>query len=855
MQDDIFELARAAICPALIEKLFSCHSSYWENGEFWTLNPLRPDDTAIQSFSISENGLYSDFNTSGGSGDFIDLVSKSQNVSKKKAAEIIIKESGRSLPEQVKTSTKKTKKKKVDPVFPIPEGSLKTLNSVISDLWVVDKWGKAVKGWRYHNESGEVVFSVTRHNTPDGKKNFVPWYFGADGAWHAGHALDSGRPLYNLHKIKTAPKDQIFLGVEGEKCADVEVFGYQLTTHPGGSASIAQADWSPLEAAAKEGRFLYWPDNDEAGRKCAQQVKNRLPGTIILDIPKSKPEKWDIFDAKNEGIDLVEFIKKCSVKKKEKKNDAGEFLCMGYDAQNHYFMRRKIRNLYKIGIGCFNGSKIQSLAPLSFWSIHDMVSDQGAVKVSIAQDYIESLSINAGQYKPERVRGAGVWRDDEALIINNGSFITNSKGDKYSLDDFESDFFYIASGANFPEMSGDISSDSDGRKLHELFKAQEFNSNLSATLALGWSLISLFGGMLKWRPHIWITGKKGSGKSWVLEKLVHAISSEFTHKGSGKDTEAGIRRSLNLDARPVVLDEMEPKSVKDIDKISSILDLARNASSDSSGYITISGLDGGTQKFVIRSCFCFGSIATPDEGAAIASRITKIELKHPKNQKEKFELSNKLYLDCMRDPSAYNRRIFRALLRILSDIEWLRNDYLDIFGDQRRADQIAPMLAAAWAVMSSENLSSSIDGKIWLASLAGEILDDAIIQEDDEDQALEIILAAHIRTDDNDTRTVNELLNLGYCQSVQWAQDELSRYGIKRCKEGLAIACKSEQLKNILKGTPYHSGYGHQIKRHRLCVNERPIQVRMAGGRPLSWVLDWYKFKDEFIDIGKEFDF
>lgn len=838
----IFDQARACIGSAIIEQLLHAPGAEWRGDEYFTLNPLRSDGT-VGSFSINESGLWHDF-ASDESGDLVDLLVGMRGLTKKEAAAEIIRLAGgtvqddRPAPAAART---KAKRDKIPPRVPAPEPALKSLNAAASAAWAVERHGKPVKGWTYRTADGGVAFAVTRHEKPDGSKDILPWYYGTDGAWHAGQAFETGRPLYKLDQIAKADAGVPILVVEGEKCASVDVPGYLVTTWAGGSSATAKADWSPLEGR----EVIVWPDADAAGAKAAAAIARRLPEAKVLTVD-GKSDGWDLADAVAEGIDPVAFIA-ANMPAAAHAVDAGEFACLGHDGTHHWFLRRGVRVPYKIALGAFTSSKILSLAPLAFWTVAGHVNDQGGIKAAQAQDYVEAMSFAVGQYRPERIRGAGVWRDKDGMMVNDGARLIMGDGRTFALDDYQSENYYISSSTQFGSMTGAESDDEDGATLEQLFKAQGFGSTTQAILAMGWALIAPFGGVLRWRPHIWVTGRKGSGKSWVLEDLIRPLCGPFAHKGSGKDSEAGIRRALNQDARPVILDEMEPKGQRAAEKVASILDLARNASSDGSGYITIASPDGGTQRFVVRSCFCFGSIQTPDEGAAIASRISKIELRAPADQSAKFRASAALYAACMGDPGRFTRRIFRALSRILADIEWLRTEYLDLFGDQRTADQVAPLLAAAWAAQSGERLAMSDAGKGWLAELSGDLSADSDAQLDDEEEVIDHILAAHIKVD-HGIKTVAELLRCGYVANEVWAQDELARYGIRVYAKGLAIADRSEQIRGILKGTPYATGYGAQIKRHRLCMTERPAQVRLAGNRAQCWVLDWPRFRDDYIE-------
>lgn len=863
----LFDQARDAVNAALVEHFTTSPDAYWQGGEFWTRNPTR-GDSHVGSFSINESGLWKDFSNDEG-GDLISLLVSMRGCTKKQAAEEIIRAAGGVVSDDhhdKPAPARKTKSKsdKPAPVLPIPESELASLKPATLASWVAERHGKPVKGWTYRDAEGHPAFAVVRFEKPDGSKDVLPWYYGADDRWHAGHALEHGRPLFKLDQVVKADRSVPVLVVEGEKCASIDVPGYMVTSWAGGSSAIDRTDWSPLEGR----EVIIWPDADnqlnkertavlpwssQPGQKAAMAIARRLPGAKIMDVQEKAKVKngWDLADAVAEGIDPVAFIAAglaAAVKTEpEHGGDAGEFACLGHDGTHHWFLRRGVRVPYKIAIGSFNSSKILSLAPLAYWTIAGMVNDQNGIKAATAQDFIEGLSFAVGQYRPERIRGAGVWRDKDGFLINDGGQIILHDGNVRHLDDYKTEHHYISSSVQFAGMTGHEASATEGKVLEKLFIAQGFATDAQAIMAMGWSLIAPFGGVLRWRPHIWVTGRRGSGKSWVLSDLIMPLCGPFAHKGSGKDSEAGVRRSLDMDARPVILDEMEPKGQRAADRVSAILDLARNASSDGSGYITLASPDGGTQRFVVRSCFCFGSIQTPDEGAAIASRISKLELKAPADQKAKFRASAALVAECMEDPGRYRRRIFRALPRILQDIEWLRQDFLHMFGEQRRADQYAPMLAAAWAAQSDESMQC-IAGLEWFAALTPHLGADNDTTRDDEEAVVDHILGAHVRVESG-VLTIGELLQKGYCDQLSWAQELLARYGLRVFTGGLAIVAKSDQIRALLKDTPYASGYGAQIRRHRLSLGDNTRQVRMAGqSRAQCYVLDWSKFRTEYID-------
>lgn len=880
----VFDDAKKYIGRGLIEQYFP--GGEWRGPEYWLPSPLRTDRNA-GSFHIYENDgiwFFKDFADDTATGDFIKLVSLARGLSPKEAAEDIIRSAGGVLPEPAK----KTRKPKIAAVIPIPLEASAALNIEIKSEWAKSQHGTVAAGWKYYTADGGWAFSVARYNKEDGSKDVIPYYWGTDGRWHEGQAYADGRPLYGLLKFLAHPDWRVVL-VEGEKCADAgnkwaESAGAQIVfvSWSSGAASTGKSDFSPLTDAAKEGRALMWPDADkqldkdgkllswtkQPGMKAALAIANRLPGLKVLDVEVLADVKdgYDIADFIDEGSDPLQVIDgplySSAVATPDDDEAAQFFRFLGYTDTHYWFLNQAKRSTQTIPVGSFNGSKLQELAPLAWWGVMGMITDREGIKVPIAQDYIVNKQKAVGRYDPDILRGAGVWNDDGEIIINDGRRIVTRTGEKIEYKDFRSQWVYLSSDVTFSDVSGDIATTNEGFDLAELFNVQEF-SRLSSSLAvLGWALIAPFGGILKWRPHIWITGKAGTGKSHIIENIIDPLLGAFAISGTGKTTEASLRRDLRTDARPVRLDEMEPKDQKSREKIASILELERNSSSDASGYMTICGPDGGILKYRIHSCFCNASVVVPQLDGAADSRMVKCELKwlSPARMKEKQARSNELLARCMRDPSRFQRRIFRALPRILADIDAIKkNGMLDGIGGQRNADQWAPLFCAAWALVSDESVTGT-NGRSWVTGYIDDISGLKADAVDDEDAVMAHILSSIIENDDKKRRTVAELLVEADKVGVPATDTRdtialLSRSGItltyRSGRMMLAIATRSDAIAKMLRDTSYGAGYDAQIRRHALCANPAKSEVIHFGAASArARLLEWKEFREMYMGNG-----
>ncbi len=75
---------------------------------------------------------------------------------------------------------------------------------------------------------------------------------------------------------------------------------------------------------------------------------------------------------------------------------------------------------------------------------------------------------------------------------------------------------------------------------------------------VGWVLAQYIQMIWSWRPHMWVTGQSGSGKT-LLQQLVSTLGGELSLPCEGQTlTEPGLRQSIGSHSCLVQIDEMEP---------------------------------------------------------------------------------------------------------------------------------------------------------------------------------------------------------------------------------------------------------------------------------------------------------
>ena len=156
----------------------------------------------------------------------------------------------------------------------------------------------------YASEDGELLYQVLRYEPKDFRQRRP------DGNGWAWNLKGVTRVPYRLPELLNSTKGIIVC--EGEKDADaLAAIGVTATTCAGG-AEKWQASYSQYFA----GRTVFiLPDNDEPGRKHAQNVAQHLHGTArsvhVVELP-DLPDKGDVSDWLAAGGTRAELVKLCA---------------------------------------------------------------------------------------------------------------------------------------------------------------------------------------------------------------------------------------------------------------------------------------------------------------------------------------------------------------------------------------------------------------------------------------------------------------------------------------------------------------------------------------------------------------
>lgn len=876
------------------------------NGDnYIVLNPLRPDKKP-GSFMVGIRGQHSGYCIDYADGwrrfDLIDLCAQMRGVSQVDAARELAGVYGqpgfaqRAAPAQTTApAPQPTTPDAYAPalVSPIPDNA-PPLPDHASRKDDAGKWltFPFTHTWPYRDRDGRVLCYVVRYNGPDGKKEtpqYTLWRQPDGNLKWSRKGVPAPRPLFNLDLLTSNPAAAVIV-VEGEKKAAalqqlIDTAGltarYIATCWIGGAQGTSRSDFSPLDGR----RLFLWPDNDKPGRECMAAIAARLTGTVmVMDYPADQhPAKWDVADAIADGWDLkrvFEFIKATArpvtaapvsaapttaptttpATNPDPDPDARKlpFRCAGYDHDHVYFIPDDTRQVLVFKASQLGKGAAISIAPRQAWERSGFSGDNGVDYTGI-QDFLIRSARKHGVFDVTKFRGRGAWYDNGRVVIHLGDrLLVDNKPTQ--LEHFKSRYIYEA----LPPIEFQLPDPlpvSEAYRLRQITDSLFWERSISSRYLAGWCVIAPICGALKSRPHVWLTGGAGSGKSYVLDEIVQKILGDFKVYSQGATTEAGIRRELNSDALPVIQDEFDADDSDGIKRLQDYLTLARQAFSDSEAKIFKAALGGnGTVKYQIRSAFLFSSINVCLSRQADESRVSVIGLTRPLDRPEIGRREHFAKLQAAVSATitpewaaAFRSRSYRMIPTIRHNAEVFAVALAERLGNRRSGDQAGPLLAGAYSLSSDAEISPA-KAEEWIASQDWTESTD-IANERDELKCINFIGAALIR-DKSQEVSVSEALTrihditLAVGTSSDPMGDEsllasndalLRRHGIRYSPEDdlIFIADGHPQVQKILEKTPWPRGVGRLLKRIDGSVQ---TSKRFAGGLYRCTGIPWSVF-------------
>jgi hypothetical protein len=312
-----------------------------------------------------------------------------------------------------------------------------------------------------------------------------------------------------------------------------------------------------------------------------------------------------------------------------------------------------------------------------------------------------------GHWSPDQqIRGRGAWRgEDGDLILHRGDHLVI--GGRRAAVGRHGEFVYPLRTALGDLPGNAVADGANGPAAQLLARLDTFawsRGTLDSYLALGWIVCAMLGGALDFRPHCFLCGEFGAGKS-TFQTLLREVLGRLGIISVTNSSAAGLWQAFNCDALPAGVDELESDENRH-----ELIKLARQASSG--GRILRGDAHHRGAEFLIMSCFFCSAILMPPMPSQDLSRFHVFNLlpAAPGAGVRPFSIDRLQVIG-----AGLLRRVADHFKRLTGEVIPLFRERLQEHGYPRRsADLYAALFAGAEVALHDETSTKRLDR--WVAN-------------------------------------------------------------------------------------------------------------------------------------------
>ncbi|MCE6959653.1 hypothetical protein LAZ40_11550 [Cereibacter sphaeroides] len=561
------------------------------------------------------------------------------------------------------------------------------------------------------------------------------------------------------------------------------------------------------------------------------------------------------------------------------------FRCLGYLNNINYFMSLESGQIFALNPANMRANYFLQLAPKHWWlewfpGTRDKHGNATGVNWEDATGALIQGVYRAGVWDPEREVGQGARIDGGRTVFNMGNKLYVEGLGIVPTNEFSGHYHYtVGKACRTPDFTTPFEEGApEIRQMLDIISKlnwREAERQLSILALFGWIGISPICGILKWRPHIWLDGPRGAGKSWIINNILAPALGDYCCLVKGNSTESGLRNMLHGKAFPLIFDEAEGEEKSQRTRLEDILKLARHSATEGQSVVAQGVPGGGGEKhYSIQSTFMLCSITPQLEAAADHTRFARAHLSAGRNLK--------LFSEQIEGPAAKlltpefsNRMIGRLVLqsRHYFDIYMNMVHALTFIGLERRlADVFGALGTGAWLLLRDGAPADREEAAAFLAEefdIISHIVayNEEIVEDKDHNRIYRLIMTHALRFDSRNmgarTERVGSLIEVacGICHDdgddcvigIEEARAILKDLGIRPGLRGkicgadeeadcLLIHKNAAPLKGILEKTPYANGYADVMQHGEGVKVGDPVRFSAALGnsRPIVVPLSYF---------------
>lgn len=729
----------------------------------------------------------------------------------------------------------------------------------------------------YYDKNGLIDLMVIRFEDEAGKKEVLSFYWNGEGLRMKSYPI----LLFNRHSL--AKTDKPIIIHEGEKYVNIAEEKLPQFTHTawnGGGKKFGNIQ--ALDILKGKEIFLL-PDDDAPGRETMKGLQGMLKGSIII------PHFTKARNKKKKGADIEEILQTYSPEEITKtilnlrpKNDNSKNIShidnndpelpipsvdddtskmLGIADDGRAYFLDYTNRMLSYELSTLTHGKLIDIFGLQHFLTRNQKQDKLKPEEWLKEiDGIMHIS-KMIDFDLENCRGRGAWKDKNGNICYHDG--KNTQGN------YDPNWTFIRKSRRCIGLSSPDCDEGIRKEIMKICHNFSFKTKPDAMRLLSWAVLAPFGGALKWRPAILVTGESGTGKSTVLENIVHPIS-KYSPASGASSTEPGLRQMLANDSTSILLDEAE-NNAKNKDRIEAILSLMRVSTSDNAPPIIKGSTGGKSMSFTVRAMFGFSAINASIDNVADDNRIIRINFIQKNNfatYVDDYERVTKVLLteeNCA-GIRAFTWRNLDKIIKLGSRLEAVIQKVTK--QNARYAAGESILLAANMVVW--ENMTSAIDDdqlfryvenfykdqkqeskRDEISEMIERLLDETILygREKERISFRKILVDMKLYLDWKDSN-YEDVLSQGQIdakiniETYREYKTLIEHYGLSvhgKTRE-LAIA---QNHKEIMKILALSNGYHHQLERHKTAIRTQEAVLINSRTRTCAILTGFLNFEEE----------
>ena len=682
-------------------------------------------------------------------------------------------------------------------------------------------------------------------------------------------------PLYQLNRLLNSDSSEQVWFLDDERCVDAVSSG--ATDAPLCTASMVRGKPTQTDFSVLAGRrvclIASTSKESRTFMKGLGAYLNRNGCAVKYVLPKGDGD-FSIFDAIARGgaTEAMKWIRSIGVTEHDNKPESQtllppmaeteHFVVMGLIDDKVVFQLKKTYQVRTVKAANLLGEGVLlTLAPQNWWL--SQCGEKGLTKpqrMSFADAIIRAAEQKGIFDVSSSLYGRGAAEIDGKVVFNVGDGILAEDDDKMLTKKIG---FEHCKGEIF--IPGKVITVEDSknaerylRSMYDAVMSYRWQHENYGRAFVGWIVSAVIGGALDFRPMLWILAPAQTGKTYLLDRVMHPLLGNMLTPISDT-SEAGLAYQMGKDSLPAYIDEFEPGAgMFSAQKWQSVLKLVRQATSG--GGQRLRAAVGNQQTGVVtcqpRFSIFLSSIDRPNLSEADSSRFFFIRLRREPVKdwpKLRHEFGKVLKRErCL----AMRSHIVRHAARLIDrtrELESLMQQKIQ--GKSTREYQIIAALTAGAELCSGEDtlvvapekdtrdaevselsslmhimdsIASTITGHAPKMSLR-ECMSSAVYGHPDPDRGGRV----NVRSDDDKALGI-----VAERFGVKVLYDEFNRRGMR-----LAVDPYNPQLHHLFRGTKWESVDLHE---HFLGISGARVAYTKSGRRKRT---DMAGAKKEYIEF------